>query len=62
MGQEHVRRGERMSYAAEDFSCEVCQCNIFKGEETYTVYANERWYDLCVLCSKGAEMNGWRLI
>jgi hypothetical protein len=51
-----------MSYAAEDFSCEVCQCNIFKGDETYTVYANERWYDLCVLCSKGAEMNGWRLI
>ena len=51
-----------MSYADIDISCDVCQCNVFKGEETFRVFANDRWYEMCVLCSKAAEALGWRLV
>ena len=51
-----------MSYADIDISCDVCQCNVFKGEETYRVFANDRWYEMCVLCSKAAETLGWRIV
>ena len=64
MGQEHVRRGERMisEFPEEDFTCEVCYCRVFKGEESFTVYADDdKSYRLCILCSRAAEINGWRL-
>ena len=50
----------------KDFTCEVCHCRVYKGEENFTVYAPgvdgvQRSFRLCILCSRAAEIQGWRL-
>lgn len=49
-------------FPEENFTCEVCYCRVFKGEESFTVYADDdKSYRLCILCSITAERLGWDL-
>ena len=44
-------------------NCNICQCNIFEGEQIFTLWHHptESVYELCVLCAASAEKLGWKL-
>lgn len=48
-------------YSDSEFTCELCHCRVFEGEEAYSVYAKGRFWQLCVLCARAAEIQGWKL-
>ncbi len=48
---------------SSDFSCDICQCTTFKGEESYFIDTGDKFglIRVCAMCGVGAEALGWRL-
>ncbi len=42
--------------------CQICDCEINKGEEVYEIFAKDRLWDICELCAIAAERLGHKIL